>query len=626
MKIQNSPVHRGEIDTQKFTEDKTADFIHHLDKLPLEPVGLVFINPLPGAAGFGVKPEAGAAAGEENAVQELRVKPQTGLGEHTGQVVHRRLVGKGIAEYILLRVAVASSVTGTDKSTLAGKVVLLPLGLIAEYGIGFVDFFEALFGLLFIARIGIRVVLEGKLSEGFLYLLVAGVLRNAEDFIVIFHIIVCRRLLPMAYGGQVLYWMCVCCTYYNGRVKKMKIRLLITAIVILTCLPGSGCGQDSGLDADINSIIADYSFDLFDWELDALSGELDEMLFGNNEYSADDSIIVLEYFSIVEQVTALNYEIEAVKSGVAEGDLASLEDEMSSLLEYQQLFEIQAEKIIEKQIRETLDQTLGEEAGFPPVNFIIEEPPKVLVVSPRDSIDSIKEITLDNGLTTEHMESIEEAIDELGVSSLIINVGGMATYPAFVTVSTNLKFTINAAIEEWLHQYLFFKPLGFLYALDQAGVSRNYEIATMNETLAGIVSDELGDILYQNYYARYEETEVQGEDAGEAETGFDFYREMREIRLQVDEYLAQGEIEQAEAYMEQKRLYIISQGYYIRKLNQAYFAFYGAYADSPGSVDPIGDEMRQLRSQYDSVKDFLNDASLMDSRSDLTDSIEVDGD
>ena len=47
---------------------------------------------------------------------------------------------------------------------------------------------------------------------------------------------------------------------------------------------------------------------------------------------------------------------------------------------------------------------------------------------------------------------------------------------------------------------------------------------------------------------------------------------------------AQAKIVAAEDYMEQQRRYINSNGYGIRKLNQAYFAFYGAYADSPGAM------------------------------------------
>jgi len=63
---------------------------------------------------------------------------------------------------------------------------------------------------------------------------------------------------------------------------------------------------------------------------------------------------------------------------------------------------------------------------------------------------------------------------------------------------------------------------------------------------------------------------------------------MRNIRRNVDAYLEQGQIDQAEKYMIEQQQFLSANGYYIRKLNQAYFAFHGNYADSPTSVNPIG--------------------------------------
>lgn len=61
--------------------------------------------------------------------------------------------------------------------------------------------------------------------------------------------------------------------------------------------------------------------------------------------------------------------------------------------------------------------------------------------------------------------------------------------------------------------------------------------------------------------------------------------------------------------MQQKQAYLAANGYYIRKLNQAYFAFYGTYADSPAYENPIGDKINQLRAQSASLKEFLNTVS-----------------
>ena len=285
------------------------------------------------------------------------------------------------------------------------------------------------------------------------------------------------------------------------------------------------------------------------------------------------------------------------------------------------------EQIIGRQIRGTLaqrgifnplDEYIRPEVSFPPLYFKLEKPPHLLVVSPRDRIKSMREILLVQDASLKEKEAIEAQVDELGVSSLVVTLGGIATYPSFVTDDTSLRLTIETATEEWLHQYLLFKPLGFLYLLDLTGVSPNYEIATMNETLASMVSKEIGSITCEKYYSLYENSETQNQVA---EAEFDFNREMREIRKAVDAYLAKGEIEQAEEFMEQKRQYLASNGYYIRKLNQAYFAFYGTYADSPTSISPIGIELKELRSQSASLKDFLNTVATMTSRQDLREAL-----
>jgi hypothetical protein len=104
-------------------------------------------------------------------------------------------------------------------------------------------------------------------------------------------------------------------------------------------------------------------------------------------------------------------------------------------------------------------------------------------------------------------------------------------------------------------------------------------------------------------------------DLGEAPPpAFDFRAEMRQTRLTVDQLLADGEIDAAEAYMEQRREIFWEQGYQIRKLNQAYFAFYGAYADSPGGAagaDPVGAAVRDLRAASPDVAAFIKRISWM---------------
>lgn len=97
---------------------------------------------------------------------------------------------------------------------------------------------------------------------------------------------------------------------------------------------------------------------------------------------------------------------------------------------------------------------------------------------------------------------------------------------------------------------------------------------------------------------------------------------MYETRLYVDELLSQGKIEEAEEFMEKRRQVFWENGYRIRKLNQAYFAFYGAYADRPYSAagaDPVGSDVRLLRSRSTSLAEFINIMSGLRSYQDLKD-------
>jgi hypothetical protein len=418
------------------------------------------------------------------------------------------------------------------------------------------------------------------------------------------------------------------------KITKIKIGITATFFTMMAVIIVMTGMTASVLDPRLNEIVAPYRFSITDWEIEALSYELEEMLFGGSDVSAEDSLMVLEYFTLRQQISDLEWRIELVINGVEDGNLDALEEQLKELQAQKPALKARAEMVLEKQIQQTmaqldiynpLDSHFNLDATFPPVSFKLEAPPHLLVISPRESIQRIEEVKLSQYITIEERMAIEEAVDELGVSSLVIGIGGIATYPSFVIDNAGLQRTIDIAVEEWLHQYLFFRPLGFYYALHIAGISVNHEIAVMNETTVGIASEEIGAVLYQNYYVPYleeiEEDNRNGETGQAEEPAFDFYKEMREIRLAVDEYLANGEVEQAEEFMEQKRLFLLSNGYYIRRLNQAYFSFYGTYADSPTSVNPIGDELKALRQQAASISQFLNTTAAMTSRDDLIESI-----
>ncbi len=269
----------------------------------------------------------------------------------------------------------------------------------------------------------------------------------------------------------------------------------------------------------------------------------------------------------------------------------------------------------EDKLRSEIESVLSENGifVFPPLNFKLEQPPHLLVISPRGRIFYLDRVMLRQNLSQAEMEKIEAEVDELGVSSLVEELGGFgATYPPIVAGDASLTFVINTVVEEWLHQHLAFRPLGFRYVLDSVGIAQDPNIIIMNETLAGMVSKEIGSQVYARYYGAQEPAKKEKKSLD-----FDFDAEMRQTRKNVDKYLAQGNIEEAERYMEEQRQAFLAHGYNIRKLNQAYFAFHGIYGYAPASVSPIHGELKQLRARSASLKDFLQNVSGMSSYADL---------
>ena len=397
----------------------------------------------------------------------------------------------------------------------------------------------------------------------------------------------------------------------------MKNRIVVagTLILLLPVLLLVGFMPGKDLDSRLKPIVKPYRFSLAGWEAQAIPGEVKQLIAPRRDGGQDEIAVVTGYFALTERIKTLK-----------------LSNQPDSFLEINRLQEQKAGRadnvtgILEKQISETLAElgifnTAGRlPVGFPPVNFKLETPPNLLVISPRDSIEPLRKITLQSALGSKDIAEIESRADGLGVSSLVVELGGLgATYPTLVTDEASLPWVVEAGVHEWLHQYLTFRPLGFAYVLDLTGLHRDYDVAVMNETLADILGKEIGEMVYEKYYAPHPAGVVSRDPVAAPE--FDFDRAMREIRRTVDGYLARGEIEMAENFMKESRDSLAAKGYNIRKLNQAYFAFYGTYSDSPASINPIGAELRELRAKSASPKDFLERASVLTTRQQLQQSI-----
>ena len=317
------------------------------------------------------------------------------------------------------------------------------------------------------------------------------------------------------------------------------------------------------------------------------------------------------YLELSREIGRLSYEIDRAASvpGHDHEVLSALHRDLSSARAARMAVRNDAEELVEATVSAVLSELgLGSygPVDYPPVDIRLDDPPAVVVTSPRHTISRGDEALVVPGLSVVEREGIEEALlAEKDLSALVSDIGGVATYPAIVRSGFPLRHILQTAAHEWLHHYLVahLTPLGLR-------TYRGNEMLTINETLADLVGREIGDMAYVRLGGAIDPppSPAQDGDAPE-ERRFDFSREMRETRLRVDSLLAEGRIEEAETYMEDRRLIFVENGYHLRKINQAYFAFAGTYAEQPQSSDPVGDGMRRLRSAAPDLTAFISTVS-----------------
>ncbi|MEK7777470.1 MAG: hypothetical protein AAB303_02455, partial [Chloroflexota bacterium] len=249
-------------------------------------------------------------------------------------------------------------------------------------------------------------------------------------------------------------------------------------------------------------------------------------------------------------------------------------------------------------------------------DFALDSLPTLLVTSPRDRIRRLEDVLLVPQITPREREALEDSIaSQENISALVEGIGGISTYPAIVS-SGGLRDVLVTASHEWLHNYLFFRPLGQSYRKDS-------DMSTINETTANLFGEEMGDLVYARLTGEAPRVRTPGVPPEPCpQDQFCFQREMRQTRAQAEQLLAQGKVEEAEAYMEERRRVFVENGYLIRKLNQAYFAFHGTYADSPSSVSPIYEQLLEMRRASPSLGAFIHRIAGVSSYSEFMDMLQ----
>jgi hypothetical protein len=368
-------------------------------------------------------------------------------------------------------------------------------------------------------------------------------------------------------------------------------------------------------DSKVRQFTRNLEFDFGQWTMNAVMGEFGQTSLGASVYLTDENQAqwVRDYLHLVDQIHAAQSDLADIYSDPSIADPQAAAGpklaELDALQARQGQIEPLAESILQEQVAVVLDQMgLGETGSpFPPVAFRFSTLPKALIVSPRNEIRQEANIELMPNISVAQQVTVENNVERaLDVSALVVPVGGIGTYPTMVQDSTSLSWVLEVVAHEWTHNYLDIRPLGLNYDTSQ-------DLRTMNETTATLMGKEVSRRAMAEFYPDLVPSPAPASpppanSAPQPPPAFDFQKEMRVTRVHVDDLLAQGKIDEAESYMEARRLVFWDHGYHIRKLNQAYFAFYGSYADQPGGAagdDPVGAAVRTLWAGADSPAAFL---------------------
>jgi hypothetical protein len=396
----------------------------------------------------------------------------------------------------------------------------------------------------------------------------------------------------------------------------------------------------------ISRVIGQEIFDFVAWMGEGWLEKAGQIAAPAEEFLSDEqrSQLVLTFAQKMNDWSDLEWQ---VRSAYADAEIADPETKTQDLrarrdrlrAEIEQLRPM-AEAIMQQQIARVLVAEGFATGGevFPPVAARITPLPYILIMSPRAEIRRLDGEGLQTGLPVDEAERIEtQVFSATDRSALVVPIGGLAAYPTMIQETGDLTWLLQTIAHEWTHNWMYLRPLGYSYLAD------SQDIRTINETVASLAGDELGlkvmrryylDTLKQEHPDLVEPKPLEVPDLNPSAQpppvrdpkAFSINNALYETRVKVEDLLdearrlqeagqsieARAKIIEAEKYMEERRQFINSHGYGIRKLNQAFFAFYGAYADQPGGAagpDPTGPHVVALRAYSPSLRQFLDRVS-----------------
>ena len=380
------------------------------------------------------------------------------------------------------------------------------------------------------------------------------------------------------------------------------------ALLLLLALAGFSAIAAIRIDATLDIRAGRNEYNLAAWEARNLPSkwlyELGRIFHSGRDLATQNSDIN-RFLDLTREIDSL--EQQSLLSALEAAELRKLRRERDRL-------ENHVEAAIESRVSTLLKaegltrSPLGlVEVIWPPVDFEFTDSPQSLAISPRDRIALQESKLLREDLSSEEIERIELDVQRLdNLSARAFPIGGIGAYPTIIDYTSSYRRVIEITTHEWMHNYLFFRPLGFNYY-------DNNDLRTMNETVADLVAHEIAASVVARWPLAVAapaapSTPDSTPPPAAQDQDIDVGAELRQLRGEVEVLLEAGLIVAAEELMEDRRQELAARGVNIRKINQAYFAFTNLYAGqvgNPAAVNPIGPKVDELRRLSDSLRHFV---------------------
>ena len=281
----------------------------------------------------------------------------------------------------------------------------------------------------------------------------------------------------------------------------MKRRLVLGLLLVVLLL----LRADTFALTPARATASAHLFSLIQWEVTNLPSKWLHLLWntlpGRKPPREKRLELLQEYLALARKVQKEEDRLEGVYFrrsttlvGGATKEKAPASDEyLNELLEAKEKLRAEAEEAIEAELSAVLiDEGFGFRLGllFPPVDLRFEEPPTILVISPRDRLLYQEGVILSPDMPVLERDRLEkEILQRHDLSALVDNLAGLGTYPSIVSDLYPLRTVLQTAAHEWLHHYLFFRPMGRNFRSSAA-------MFTLNETAADLAGRELGDTTF----------------------------------------------------------------------------------------------------------------------------------